>query len=207
MGQTKTKPSFLYILLKRLRGISFLYEFYFKGKKTLDIGCGEGEFLKHDPKLIYGVDANARAIDALKKQGFLVTEGNVKKLPFQNESFEAVHCRNVIEHLNTKDAHMLITEAARVLKSGGLFVLASEVPTKKFWDTFGHIKPYSPEAIIKLLRKESREEFEGVDTLDYVDTFYFGDFFKNKILYFLSVMIAYYLPFLRREYFLVLKKP
>ena len=108
--------------------------------------------------------------------------------------------------MHTDDAHMLITEAARVLKSGGLFVLASEVPTKKFWTTFGHIKPYPPEAIIKLLRRESREEFEGVDTLDYVDVFYFGDFFKNKILYVFSVFIAYYTPILRREYFLILRK-
>lgn len=205
MGE-KTKPSFLYILRKRLRGENFLYEFYFKYKKTLDIGCGEGEFIKNNPKRIMGIDANSRVIEELKGRGFDATVGEVTHLPFVNGAFEAVHCRNVIEHLHIVDAHALITESARVLQSGGIFILASETVTRKFWSTFGHIKPYPPEAIIKLLRKESREEFEGVDTLEYLDTFYFGDFFKNKILYILSVFIAYYTPLLRREYFLILRK-
>ena len=94
--RAKTKPSFLYILSKRLVGKSFLYEFYFKNKKTLDIGCGEGEFLKNDPKLISGVDANHRVVEELKQRGFNTTVGVATKLPFTEGTFDAVHCRNVI---------------------------------------------------------------------------------------------------------------
>ncbi|MEK7520821.1 MAG: methyltransferase domain-containing protein [Patescibacteria group bacterium] len=200
------KPSLLYIISQRLKGRHFLYEFYFRGKKTLDIGCGEGEFLKVDQKNIYGVDANARAIEILLKSGFHVKQGNVAELPYATTEFDAVHCRNVIEHLEIEDAYQLIKEAARVLKSGGIFILASEVATKKFWTTFGHVKPYPPEAIIKLLRKESREEFEGIENLEYLDILYFGDFFNNKLSYLISICLAYYTPFFRREYFLVLRK-
>lgn len=200
------KPSLFYIINQRLKGKHFLYEFYFRGKKTLDIGCGEGEFLKVDRRNIYGVDANARTIETLSKNGFHVKQGNVTALPYTIDEFDAVHCRNVIEHLEIEDAYILIEEAARVLKTGGIFVLASEVVTKKFWTTFGHIKPYPPEAIVKLLRKESREEFEGIENLEYIDTLYFGDFFNNKLLYLISVCLAYYTPFFRREYFLILRK-
>ncbi len=200
------KPSLFYIISQRLKGKHFLYEFYFREKKTLDIGCGEGEFLKIDQKNIYGVDANARAIEMLSKNGFYVKQGSVTDLPYSVGEFDAVHCRNVIEHLEIEDAYRLIEEAARVLKSGGIFILASEVATKKFWTTFGHVKPYPPEAIVKLLRKESREEFEGIENLEYIDTLYFGDFFNNKLWYLISVCLAYYTPLFRREYFLILRK-
>lgn len=206
MEADQTELGALSILKERLRGRSFLYEFYFRGKKTLDVGCGEGEFLRLGKEHISGVDSNARAVELLKKEGFQVVLGSVEKLPFPDASFEAIHCRNVIEHLAIPQAYALLSEAARVLKSGGVFVLASEVPTRKFWSTFGHVKPYPPEAIVKLLRPKSREEFEAIDTLAHIDTFYLGEYFKNKLLYLFSFLIAYYMPLLRREYFLVLKK-
>lgn len=201
-----TKPSFFFILRSRLQGKSFLYEFYFKGKKTLDVGCGEGEFLRLGKDHLVGVDSNARVAEKLSQEGFKVKQGSATALPFEDHTFDAVHCRNVIEHLEIGDAYKLLAEAARVLKPGGTFVLASETVTKKFWETFGHVKPYPPKAIIKLLRDESREEFEKLEGFEYVDTLYFGDYFKNKVAYLLSVFIAYHLPFFRREYFLILKK-
>ncbi len=201
-----TKPSFLNIVTSRLRGKSFLYEFYFKDKKTLDVGCGEGEFLRLNKNAIVGVDLNERTVKKLIEDGYVAKVGSATDLPFPDATFERVHCRNVIEHMAIPDAYKLLKEAGRVLESGGLLVLASEVVTKKFWDTFGHVKPYPPHAIIKLLRDESREEFEKLEGFVYVDTLYFGDYYKNKFLYLLSVLFAYYTPLCRREYFLVLKK-
>lgn len=201
-----TKPSFLNIVTSRLKGKSFLYEFYFKDKKTLDVGCGEGEFLRLNKNAIVGVDLNERAVKKLIEDGYIAKVGSAIDLPFPDATFERVHCRNVIEHMAIPDAYKLLKEAGRVLESGGLLVLASEVVTKKFWDTFGHVKPYPPHAIIKLLRDESREEFEKLEGFVYVDTLYFGDYYKNKLLYLLSVLLAYYTPLCRREYFLVLKK-
>lgn len=199
-------PSFWFMLKSRLEGRSFLYEFYFRGRKTLDVGCGEGEFMKHDRKLITGFDPNQRAVDKLRSEGFDVfcASGNV--VPFKDCDFEMAHCHNVIEHLGVADAYAMLKETARVIQSGGCLVLSSEVATERFWDTFGHIKPYPPAAIIKLLRPDSREEFEGIKDFEVAGLFFIGDFFKNKLAYLFSFTLGHFTSLFRREYFLVLRK-
>lgn len=202
----KYQPSLFYIIQTRIKGKSFIYEFYCKGKKTLDLGCGEGEFLAYDKDTIEGVDPNVRAVTRLKKEGYTVKEGRADKLPHDDSVFEVVHCHNVIEHVDIETAHKMLEEVKRVLVPGGIFVLSSEVVTKKFWETFGHVKPYPPMAVLKLLRPESREEFDGISGFESVGLFYIGEYFKNKLLYLISFCAGYLTPFLRREYFLILKK-
>ena len=200
------KPSFIQMLKSRLEGRDFIQDFYCKEKRTLDVGCGEGEFLQRDPVNIEGIEPNAEAVARLTLKGFRITKGALPELPFSDATFEVVHSRNVIEHLDIPTAYSLISEGARLLKPGGFLIVASEVPTQRFWDTFGHVKPYPPKAIQKLLSEKSREEFEPVRGLVYVATIYLGEFYKNKFLYLLSSAIAYYLPLSRREYFLVMRK-
>jgi 2-polyprenyl-3-methyl-5-hydroxy-6-metoxy-1,4-benzoquinol methylase len=199
-------PSLFYIIRARLAKRNFVYEFYCKGKKTLDVGCGEGEFLKHDKNLVQGFDPNERVVEKLTREGYQVHTGNAEHMPYKDGSFEVVHCHNVIEHVDIPAAYALLTESARVLQKGGHLVLSSEVVTKKFWDTFGHVKPYPPHAVLKLLRPESREEFEGIDSLEPAGLFYIGDFHPNKLVYLVKFSLGYLTPLFRREYFLVLKK-
>ena len=201
-----SKPSFFYILRKKLAKKDFLYEFYFKDKAVLDIGCGQGEFLKNNKEKIYGIDANPAVVKELAAAGYKVKMNDVTNLDFADGAFEAVHCRNVIEHLEIESARGLLLEIKRALKPGGLAVLSSEMPTKKFWNTFGHVKPYPPQAIAKLLREDSGEKCAEINDLEILYCFYFGDYYGNKFWYGLSVLAAFYLPVFRREYFLVLKK-
>jgi SAM-dependent methyltransferase len=200
------KPSLLYIISKKLSGKNFIFEFYCKGKKTLDLGCGEGEFLKYDKEKMFGIDSNTRVIQRLKDEGYKVKEGSVVALPYEDGVHEIVHCHNVIEHLDVQTAYKMLEESHRVLMKGGHLILSSEVVTKKFWETFGHIKPYPPKAVLKLLRSESREEFEGISGLEKAGLFYIGDYHKNKLLYMLTFCVGYLIPFSRREYFLILRK-
>ena len=200
------KPSFLRMLKSRLSGRDFIHDFYCKGKHVLDVGCGEGEFLRRDPQNIEGVEPNEEAVKRLLSHGLKVTRGALPNLPFPDGSFEVVHSRNVIEHLDIPTAYGLVSEGTRLLKEDGLLIIASEVVTKEFWDTFGHVKPYPPKAILKLMNEKSREEFPPIIGLEHIATVYLGNYHKNKFFYLLSCLIAYYLPFSRREYFLILKK-
>lgn len=200
------KPSFLRMLRSRLAGRDFIHDFYCKGKHVLDVGCGEGEFIRRDPKNIEGVEPNTDAVKKLTAQGLKVTEGSLPTLPFPDGAFDVVHSRNVIEHLDISTAHNLLTEGVRLLEDGGVLIIASEVVTKEFWDTFDHVKPYPPTALLKLLSERNREKFSSVRGLEHVATIYLGNYYRNKALYFLSCLIAYYLPFSRREYFAVFKK-
>lgn len=204
--RNRLKPSFPFMLSSRLNGKSFLYEFYFKGKKTLDVGCGEGEFMKHDKGLMTGVDPNERAVKRLQSEGYNAIVASATSMPFRDGEFEMAHCHNVIEHLDVSTAYAMLKETMRVLRPGGSLVLSSEVVNKKFWETFGHVKPYPPAAVIKLLRPDSREEFEGLSGCEPIALFYIGDLFKNRLAYFLSFTIGHFTPFFRREYFLVLRK-
>jgi len=200
------KPSFFYIIKTRLQKKNYLYEFYFKGRNVLDVGCGEGEMMSFGKNNITGIDMNERAINRLQQEGYKAILASVTSLPFDDDHFEAANCHNVIEHLDVQTAYMLLKETARVLKPGSLLVLSSELPTSKFWNTFGHIKPYPPMAVLKLLRAESREEFEGLADLEFHSVFYSSDCFNYKFVHLIAAFIAYHLPLLRREYFLVLKK-
>lgn len=205
--KSKVKPSFWYMLKKRMQGRNFLYEYYFSGNgSVLDIGCGNGEFMNYNSENIKGFDINKEAVEALQRKNYDAKIGDVRNMPYEDECFDRAHCRNVIEHLYPEDAYLMLKESARVLKSGGLLVLGTEMPTKKIWGTFGHIKPYPPGAIKKLLREETKEEFLPLKNFEHVSTIYLGHYSKIHFFYFLSSLLAYYLPVFRREYFIVLRK-
>ena len=96
--------------------------------RLLDIGCGGGvlaeEFARSECQ-VSGVDISAESIVVAQahaaKSGLSIDYrvGSGTSLPFDNHSFEAVACCDVLEHIH--DWRQVIAEAARVLVPGGLF--------------------------------------------------------------------------------------
>jgi len=92
----------------------------------LDVGCGAGfltNFLAQQGHSVNGIDlsesslAVAKATDPTGKVEY--THANAYCLPFAPESFHAVSALDILEHV--EEPHLLIAEASRVLKPGGLF--------------------------------------------------------------------------------------
>ena len=98
-------------------------------KKILEVGCGDGSFLKLvcttlDPEIACGVDISGRSLKIAKDSGVEVIRCDLDEgLPFKNESFNLVLCFDVIEHLFDPDN--LLTEAYRVLSQGGSIVITT----------------------------------------------------------------------------------
>ncbi len=99
---------------------------------VLDVGCGSGwlsEMLSRRgfgvTALDIGLDSIRRASERLKSKapGVSFILGDVYKLPFKNDRFDAVVASEVLEHLeNPLDA---LNEMARVVRPGGNIVVST----------------------------------------------------------------------------------
>lgn len=172
--------------------------------KVLDVGCGEGDLFARLPGRVTGVDSNRGQIDHLRAEGCDARLGDVTALEFPDGSFPAVACRNVIEHLPPEAARAMVSEIVRVLEPGGALVLVTPMPAT-IWNTFGHVKPYPPAAVQKLLRPTSRESFDPVPGLTIESLMYLGRG-GSRLLYALTTALALALPPARGSYLMVLRK-
>jgi ubiquinone/menaquinone biosynthesis C-methylase UbiE len=99
---------------------------------VLDVGCGVGHTLRKVAprvRLAVGADATAGMLDGARSLMAQENIGNVtlvvtaaEALPFLDGSFDGVTCRLAAHHFG--DVPKAFSEIARVLKSGGRFVLS-----------------------------------------------------------------------------------
>ena len=111
--------------------------------RLLDIGCGGGVLTEEFAALgcqLTGIDTSSRSIAVAQMHAELsglsidYRVGSGTSLDFDNESFEAVSCCDVLEHI--RDWKHVIAEVARVLVPGGLFFFDTINRTLKSRVTF-----------------------------------------------------------------------
>lgn len=100
------------------------------GKTVLEIGCGEGSnlfFIQEHLKDIdlFAIDFSKEKVlflkNVLKNKSNAVC-GNALQLPFREQKFDLVFCRDLLHHVNwARD--QLLAEAFRVLKPNGVVVV------------------------------------------------------------------------------------
>lgn len=118
--------------------ISQISEMGLTAPQVLDIGCGGGFLTLAMMKVGFrctGLDvsedvlASGRARDPQKLAKWVV--GNALKLPFEDQSFDAVCIMDVLEHVN--DPKKAVQEALRVLKPEGRFLFHTFNRTPLAW--------------------------------------------------------------------------
>ena len=155
--------------------IPFFREAVGSGRRVLDLGCRAGGVTRHflDGNEVVGLDVDRVALAKAAALGIETVEGNVEeRLPFEDESFDAVVAGELLEHVRFPDA--LVAEVRRALRPEGVFV--GSVPNafrlqsrlrflrgRQPEDDPTHLHLYSPQQVRELLAgfSEVRIEFLG----------------------------------------------
>lgn len=102
----------------------------FRNKSLLEIGCGLGTDLLQFARAgarVTGVDLTPQSIELAKKRFALENQAadlrvaDAERLPFENETFDAVYSFGVLHH--TPNTQRAVDEALRVLKTGGEIII------------------------------------------------------------------------------------
>lgn len=100
-----------------------------QGKKTLDLGCGQGGYaqaLLNRGAEVIGADLDPRE----RLSGIPIVGADAVRLPFREETFDLVVCASLVEHV--PDPPALLKEIFRVLRPTGKAYL-SFPPFYSFW--------------------------------------------------------------------------
>jgi SAM-dependent methyltransferase len=112
-----------------------------QGARTLDLGCGPGEFAdEFDGDPYFGADLNRRYIEFArrKKPGrFLVADARQVDLP--DGQFDQVLVFGLLHHLPDADVRAVLSEIRRLLVPGGRALLIEDIPAISRLNLLGHL--------------------------------------------------------------------
>jgi dolichol-phosphate mannosyltransferase len=139
--------------------------------RILDIGCGSSRILQSLPQAV-GLDMQIRKLRWLRAPGRQLVAGSLSRLPFGDETFDAVICSEVIEHIAREEIDL--TDMVRVLAPGGTLVLGTPDYGRWIWRALEGLykkvfpQGYATEHINPYTRRELRREIErlGLTVLD-----------------------------------------
>jgi SAM-dependent methyltransferase len=143
---------------------------------VLDVGCGRGEFLELCLEMgivARGIDSNERSVAGLRERGLDVVHGLIPRdlHAFADGSLGTLLASHVVEHLHSDDLIALFSEARRLLRPSGLFIIetpnASSVvmATADFWRDPTHIAP-RPAALLTVFGRQFGFEVAESRTLE-----------------------------------------
>ncbi|MFD4637926.1 class I SAM-dependent methyltransferase [Lentzea sp. NPDC058436] len=139
MGKHYLMP--LYDVLHRVSGLHTVHREMVElarpqaGHRVLDVGCGTGNLLRaigkrHRDVELVGIDPDlkmlARAERKLRRAGLeaKLDRGFAQELAFPDASFDRVFSSLMLHHLDSASQAEMLAEVRRLLKPGGLLVLA-----------------------------------------------------------------------------------
>jgi len=116
-----------------------------RGLDILDLGCGKGRFanvFRAEGARVVGIDvstgmlAEARGLDRVR--------ATATRLPFRPRSFDAIIAVEVFEHLDPNRIDVVLREARRVLRPGGLLTIVDKNAA-----SLDARRPWLPSVVVK----------------------------------------------------------
>jgi 2-polyprenyl-3-methyl-5-hydroxy-6-metoxy-1,4-benzoquinol methylase len=131
----------------------------YPNSKTLDLGCGRGEWLekcKQYELSAQGIDASISMIKYCKNEGLNACKGNIFKIMphLKSDSYSLITAFHIIEHLENAKIAKLLIEAKRLLKENGILIIEMPsidniyVSTESFYLDETHINKIHPQLLI-----------------------------------------------------------
>jgi SAM-dependent methyltransferase len=146
------------------RDLAYIRPLVRAGARVLDVGAGRGSFVREARR--QGMDAVALEMSAgaavlwpREKIPGLIADG--ARAPFAGASFDIVRMKEVVEHVEAP--LVLVEEARRLLRPGGLLILHTPTPYSQFypignfWDDYTHVRPFSRTGLRRLIEDAGLE--------------------------------------------------
>ncbi len=107
---------------------------YFHGKRCIDVGCGATgralwSMVQMGADRVYGLDVDPGYVERLLAANQDIADrihldvGSVLALPYEDESFDVVHCDGVLHHCPGEEPRLGFAELARITRPGGMLYL------------------------------------------------------------------------------------
>ena len=90
--------------------------------RVLDVGCGSSKIIEALPHAV-GMDLELKVLRFRSKTNRLLANGDIRALPYKDESFDAVICSEVLEHVAYEPS--IFSELRRVLRKDGLLIVGT----------------------------------------------------------------------------------
>ena len=148
--------------------------------KLLDVGCGEGRYLKNLTNLGYnvlGVEQNEVIVNRNKLAGLnCVTVDNFLK---DEKKFDLILMSHIIEHFEPDELKDFLEYYLKRLRKGGFLIIATPLMNPRFYDDFDHIKPYSPVGIMMVFGSEkSQVKYYSSEKIQLLDVWFRSSYFR-----------------------------
>ena len=123
-----------------------------KGKQVLDVGCGDGSFMKElstHGAACFGLEVTSAALRQARANGLpedRLIKGDGATLPFRDETFDAVVFVYSLHHVPSGHRTALLAEAGRILRPGGLLSVFEPRPYGAMTEV---IKPIEDETAVR----------------------------------------------------------